>query len=274
MDKRDNNLPDISLVIFTCDKFSDLWESGIGLLNKNWAGRKLKTYLITDKATERVFDNVTVISAGENAELSERMKAALDAIDTEYVLVTLDDYFFIKPINDNLIMRCLDIAKREDLDYLRLYTFLNAKYVKDKYGDYDDIYSIDTKSRYNVNLYPAIFSKKFLYSTVGETLNAWQYEVSLTKKADAFGAKCAIIKPNAIDMLDVVRKGKILRPAHRFLKRNGLYNGERAVMGIIPHIKINSVYIVKRIFPRRFLNFIRRLLIRMGVHFYSSDYEQ
>ena len=269
-----NTITDVSLLIFTCDKFSDLWESGIGLLNKNWDDRRFKTYLVTDKATDKSFQNVTVISAGENTEFSERMKVALDTIGTEYVLVTLDDYFFTKPIDDKLIMRCLDIARRENFDYLRLYTFLNAKYVKDKYGDYDDIYSIDTKSRYNVNLYPAIFSKKFLYSTVSEKLNAWQYEVSLTKKADVFGAKCAIIKPNAIDMLDVVRKGRILRPAYRFLKKNGLYNGERPVMGIIPHIKINSVYLIKRIFPRRLLNSVRRLLIRMGAHFYSSDYEQ
>ena len=111
------NLPDISLLIFTCDKFSDLWESGIGLLNKNWADRAFKTYLVTDKATDREFSGVTVISAGENAELSDRIKTALNTIDTDYVLVTLDDYFFTKPIDNSRIMRCLDIAKREDFDY-------------------------------------------------------------------------------------------------------------------------------------------------------------
>lgn len=274
MSDRKTEAINASLVIFTCDKFSDLWDSGIKLLNENWGDRGIKTYLVTDKPTDKSFKGVTVISAGEGAEFSDRVKLALESVDTDYLLVTLDDYFFTKPIDNALIKRYIETAEKEDFDYLRLYTFLNAKYVKDKYGDYGDIYSIDTKSRYNVNLYPAIFSKKFLITTVNEEKNAWQYEVALTKKADEFGARCAITKPNAVDMLDVVRKGKILRPAYKFLKKNGLYNGSRQVMGIIPHIKINAVYLIKRMFPRRFLNFVRRVLIRMGVKFYSSDYKQ
>lgn len=82
-----------SIIISTCDKFSDLWDAHILLLNQNWADRNVETFLVTDKPTDRTFKNVTVVAAGEGTEITERLKAVLPLIKTEYVLFTLDDYF-------------------------------------------------------------------------------------------------------------------------------------------------------------------------------------
>ena len=41
----------LTMVIQTCDKFSDLWEGHFKLLNKNWADRQIDTLLVTDEAT-------------------------------------------------------------------------------------------------------------------------------------------------------------------------------------------------------------------------------
>ena len=54
-----------SIIISTCDKFSDLWDAHILLLNQNWADRNVETFLVTDKHTDRTFENVTVVAAGE-----------------------------------------------------------------------------------------------------------------------------------------------------------------------------------------------------------------
>ena len=82
-----------SIIISTCDKFSDLWDAHILLLNQNWADRNVETFLVTDKPTDRTFENVTVVAAGEGTEITERLKVVLPLIKTEYVLFTLDDYF-------------------------------------------------------------------------------------------------------------------------------------------------------------------------------------
>ena len=37
-----------SIIISTCDKFSDLWDAHILLLNQNWADRNVETFLVTD----------------------------------------------------------------------------------------------------------------------------------------------------------------------------------------------------------------------------------
>ena len=61
-----------TVIISTCDKFSDLWDANIQLLNQNWADRNTETFLVTDKPTERKFENVKVIAAGEGTEITER----------------------------------------------------------------------------------------------------------------------------------------------------------------------------------------------------------
>lgn len=45
-----------SIIISTCDKFSDLWDAHILLLNQNWADRNVETFLVTDKPTDRTFE--------------------------------------------------------------------------------------------------------------------------------------------------------------------------------------------------------------------------
>ena len=199
---------DYSIIISTCDKFSDLWDANITLLEKNWGDRGVDTYLVTDKPSDRTYENVKIIAAGEGTEITERLAAAVKVIKTDYVLFLFDDYFLIDPVNTEKIDRCMEIMEENDLDYLRLYTFINAKYFKEKLGGYKDIYRVTTDARYNINLYPCGLSVKFIKETIkGEVKNAWQYEVSLTKAGAAYGAKCALVNPNAMNMLDVVRKG-------------------------------------------------------------------
>lgn len=263
-----------SIIISTCDKFSDLWEANIKLLEKNWGDRGVETFLVTDKPTDRHFSNVKIIAAGEGTEITERLAAATEIIKTDYVVFLLDDYFLYKKIDTAKIDYCMSAMEKENFDYLRLYTFINAKYFKEKIKGYSDIYRVTTDARYNINLYPCGLSLKFLKETLkGEVRNAWQYEVSLTKIGDAVGAKCALLNPNAMDMLDVVRKGKLIRKAKRYLDRNGLYNGNRPVLGIFTTLKLGTIYKLKVILPRSLTNFIRRVLKKCGKKFYSDEYE-
>ena len=92
-----------SIIISTCDKFSDLWDAHILLLNQNWADRNVETFLVTDKPTDRTFENVTVVAAGEGTEITERLRAVMPLIKTEYVLFTLDDYFLTERISTRFL---------------------------------------------------------------------------------------------------------------------------------------------------------------------------
>ena len=264
---------DCSIIISSCDKFSDLWDANVKLLEKNWADRGVKTYIVTDSPTDKEFDGVEIISAGEGTEITERIRFALQIVKTEYIIFLLDDYFLTDLINDKKVENCIGAMEKENLDYLRLYTFMNAKYFKEKIGDYGDIFRITTDAIYNINLYPCVFKRDFLLATLDGTMNAWQYEVSLTKAGARYGAKCALVNPNALDMLDVVRKGRLIRKAKRYLDKYDLYHGDREVMDVFTTLKLGTTYRLKVLLPRGVTGFARKILKKCGRKFYSDEYE-
>jgi len=260
----------ITLVIHSCDKFSDLWDAHITLLNRNWADRTVKTLLVTDTQTDKHYENVTILPTGDSKELSERTEAMLAHIDTKFVLVTLDDYFPVFPIDSEKIERVVKIMEKEDLDYVRLY--LRPKYKRrDRWTEYSNFYHIDTTRNYSVNLYVGIWKKTFIGKTIHKPpLNAWDYEVSLTKIAHEVGARCAVSLNHEFEILDVVRKGKILNKANRYLKENDLYHGNRPVISRMYEIKLAIRTWGIRMMPRCITNLARKIMTRLGHSYYSQ----
>lgn len=221
-----------SIIISTCDKFSDLWDAHIQLLNKNWADRNVDTFLVTDKPTDRTFENVNVVAAGEATEITERLRAVMPLIKTEYILFTLDDYFLTEKISTKAILEDIEDMKEQEIDYMRL-SVLSRKNLKNRKAVEvaDKIYLMDNWAReYVVSLYAGLWKKSFMKKTLNEALNAWQYEVALTKMARDMQARCAVSCRKEFPILDVIRKGKVLTKAREYFNKNPIYIGTRETM--------------------------------------------
>lgn len=257
----------LTLMIHSCDKFSDLWDSHVQLLNQNWDDRNIDTLLVTDKETKKSYNDIYVLSAGIGMELPDRTSIALQYIKTEYILVTLDDYFLTKKISTEKIEDLISIMDKEKLDYMRLFPIPNSR---EKMRGYKSLYNIDLNGNYKINLYPGLWRKSFIEKTLKESLNAWQYEVSLTKTARDVGAKCAMSKGKEFEILDVVRKGQLLHKANRYLKKHNLYNGSRTVISLRQEIKLDIMFYGKEILPNSLIKWIKRQMIKRGHHYYSD----
>lgn len=262
----------LTLVIHTCDKFSDLWDGHFSLLNKNWSDRGIRTLLVTDKPTDREFDGVEILAAGKGAELSARIAYMLPYIQTEYVLETLDDYYPVNPVDTSKIEALVDAMDKEKLDYIRLFKRPNSN---DKISGYDNLYRINFDSKkdfhYQVNMYAGIWRKSFIELTVREEKNAWDYELSLTQIARAEKLNCAMSKGHEFDTLDVVRKGQLLHKSARYFKNHpGLYNGERTVISRKTEMMIGFRTFIKDVTSQRFVDFLKKIMRKQGMGFYSD----
>lgn len=257
----------ITLVISSCDKFSDLWDAHIQLLNKNWKDRNIDTILVTDKETSKNYEGVRIISTGEGKEFSERIQEIIPYIKTEFLLITLDDYFLTKKIYTERIQNLVLAMEREDFDYIRVFGIPNSKR---KIRGYESLYKIDLNGNYQVNLYPGIWRKSFLELTLEERLNAWEYEVSLTKTARKVDAKCAMSKGKEFEILDVVRKGQLLNRANKYLKKHNLYHGNRSKISYLKELKLDIMFYGKEVLPKWFIKFIKKILVKNGYQFYSD----
>ena len=153
------------MLIMSCDGFSDLWSGHIKQLQKHWPDHGMRTVIVTDRETDVSFPGVEILPVCNVPEWTDRLKIALDTVETEYVFVTLDDYFLIKDVNSANMSAMLQMMATEKLDYLRFY-LRPKRATAHLLGDYNKIHWVDTQYVYSVNLYSCIWRKSFLAATV------------------------------------------------------------------------------------------------------------
>ena len=262
-----------SIIISTCDRFSDLWDAHIQLLNENWADRNVDTFLVTDKPTKRTFENVTVAAAGEGTEITERLRAVMPLTKTEYILFTLDDYFLTEKISTKAILKDIEDMEEQGIDYMRL-SVLSKKNLKNRKAVEvaDKIYLMDNWAReYVVSLYAGLWKKSFMEKTLHETLNAWQYEVALTKMARDVQARCAVSCRKEFPILDVIRKGKVLRKARAYFNKNPIYNGTRETMKRKDEIMLDIRTWLRVWLPLPLFMAAKAVMRKKGYRFFSDE---
>lgn len=258
----------MTLVINSCDKFSDLWDEHVRILNENWSDREVETLLVTDRPTDRKLERVRIFSAGEDKEYPQRMAAVLPEIRTEYVLITLDDYFPINKIYNDKLERLIGIMDAEGIDYLRLFSDPNSH---KRFKDYKGLYEIPLDVNYAVNLYQGIWRRDFIEKTLGDSQTIWKYEVSLTPTARQIEARCVLSKGKEFEILDVIRKGKLLHKANRWLKSHGRSLPEREIISYKEELRIKIFSTGKKVLPKRLAVCVKNKLKKKGYVFFSDS---
>lgn len=254
----------ITCMIFSCDKFSDLWDGNMKLFRENWPDKDFETYIITDKPSNRTFPDAKIIAAGDNVEWTDRLKYALQYVKTKYIFLTLDDYFLIKPVCSEQIEKYVDKMEEGSFDYIRFFKRPTAA-TRDELPDFKGLYHVENSLRYSVNLYSSLWTKEFLAYTVKEPRTPWDYEVQLHERAMEYNAKCLVCLNNEYKILDVVRKGKILHQAHWYFKRHpGIYNGNREVQSWWFEIKLFFRTEINRHCPNYMRDSLRNIYIKCG----------
>lgn len=265
----------LTLLILSCDKFSDLWPAHTKLLNQNWPDRNIRTVILTDIPRKESFPGVEIIGAGYGTEFTERIRHVLPLIDTEYVLVTLDDYFPTTPIRNSAINRIVDIMSRRGYDYIRLYDRPHCPLTT---TPDEKIFTFSLDKEYRVNLYAGMWRKNFISRTLGEkVMNPWEFEVTLTERARQACGKCAVSHGDEFPIMDVVRKGRILPNAWHYLHKHGLYHGERPMYPYSEYFLLGVKTKANRILaklPGPIYHGIKNLCVRLGMKSFSAKIDR
>ena len=102
----------ISILINTCDSYSDVWPPFFRILEKTWPeAQNYNIYLNTERKDYKdSFFNITILNQLDQAKeipWGKRLLQALDRIDSDYILFLLEDFFFEEPVLDSEIKKCL-----------------------------------------------------------------------------------------------------------------------------------------------------------------------
>lgn len=218
----------MSIVVLSCDAYSDLWDDFFNLKEKYWPNCNFQCYLVNNsKQYNR--EGIIVINGGDK-DWSSRFRIAIEQIESPYICTFLEDYFISATIDNNLINELLDFSEENKVSFLNLDDgFQHIINLKNKeYYSHNQII-IPKHLKYGVDTAGAIWDKQYLLRKLGKgDYSAWQFEKdrcieALSNEGIDGLILCDDRKPLNISVIPVVIQGKFYPPAIKFFKNKG-YN--------------------------------------------------
>jgi hypothetical protein len=257
----------ITIIILSCAKFSDLWDNNVSLLKKFWPNHP-KYQIISDGEALYPFRSREHLKIF-NSEPSNRLIAAIDEVTTKYVFLTFDDYFLKKSVDEKHLIQIFEFIIKNDVDYCR---FFKKPKIKTKINELG-LKKLPLQNVYEVNMYPGLWKVDSLKKVLVPNEDIWKTEVRLTKRARENGLFCfAYLKENIFPFEDIVRKGKYLRSGLKFIKKNDLYISDREVRTYGEDFKLFIQTLASDYLPKGIANLVKKWQRKKGKVFYS-DFE-
>jgi hypothetical protein len=171
----------LTILINTCDAYSDVWPFFFSALNEYWPHRKLKVVLNTEQKKPNLGTNVIVSNFTDSGSWGLRLRDSLQDIETEFVLSAYDD-FILEHFIDEVELSEILLRMESDPDIAVVY--LTKLGLKTKENTYliserkkgNKYVLLDDKADYRLNSAPAIWRRKDLLDYTGVFDTPWAWE--------------------------------------------------------------------------------------------------
>jgi hypothetical protein len=176
----------ITIVVNTCDAYSDLWPLFAASFAEFWPHRSLNLVLNTELTTDLGFNGFdALIHNSDSPFWGERLIQTLDDISTEYVLMLYDDFIIEDFFNESVLCQITDAMDDDDsisvfyLDLLGLSSYKSDTHL-------DGFALISPSADYRLNSAPGVWRKKDLRLFTGKRDSPWAWEVFGTYKTQRY----------------------------------------------------------------------------------------
>ena len=236
-----NQQNDLTILVNSCDKNSDLWDIFFLLLKKKWPDCPYRIILNTETRSY-AFDgfNIDCLTMAKNKteqqlkyyNWSDRLIDNVKQIKTKYTLFLLED-FYIKNKVDTLqvesLIKTIDTIKR----FGALYLSENESNYPSYYDKKTNLYLRHKFNHYKINATPAIWDTKVLLKILKKNETPWDFEFKGTNRALMRSNKKFFCTYNryknttppqilTFDLSEQVARGKWTVEATRFLTEENI----------------------------------------------------
>ena len=169
-----------SVLVSSCDAYSDLWKPFFSLFFANWSDCPFEIYLGSNRATFS-HERVRMLFSDNDPVWSKSMGNYLSQLSTPYVLLVLEDFFFRRPVQTQNIVKALEFLQRVDGQLLRLEPRPGPdRIVSDGFGE------CLPGSPYRVSTQASIWNRSALQKLLVEGESIWEFEIKGTSRASAY----------------------------------------------------------------------------------------
>lgn len=259
----------LAIVGIFYDGYKDLWYDFLNLFYRFWPNCPFQLFIVGQEVKIPEFDGVTFLSAGKDAEFSQKVRKALSEIDADYYLLLLEDFFFSKVLPENCLDNLLDYIYEMDIDYcaLPLNEFKKSATFNGKTIDKDlCLKMIPGRANYTLSCQPSIWKKSFLKKAISSgNYNAWVFEgiYSMAEEAHkkCFLEKCICQPNNILHLKHGIVQGRFLPSTYRFFTKKEKYSfvSKFETMKGLALFKYRNKLLLNKILPRFFSRFIKKV---------------
>ena len=238
-------MSEISILIVSCDRYSDLWQPFFTLFWRNWPDCPFPVYL---GSNHQSFDHPQVISLllGDNDIWSERLKLMLNQIHTPYLLTLVEDFFLFNYTDTADVLSCFDVFRELDADMLRLKPDPPPDY---QVEGFPLIGRIGINAFFRISMQAALWRRDFLLKLLQEKESTWEFEVRATERSRKMENNLYCTWQPILHYSHVIEKGKWFRWAAKHFgnMRIGCDFNRRPVMTIGDSCQWNYRCIIGRL---------------------------
>jgi hypothetical protein len=224
----DSSKNKIAILIISCDKYSDLWQTCANMFEKFWADCRFDKFIVSNfkNCTEDGFQNIKI---GADKSWSHGLKLALNHLESnyEYVFTMVEDYYFNEKIDNNYIVSMFDEFVKSRGNFLSLFKLPSKLYpVNEFYG------ALENHIPYRQSIGFTLWKIDILNSILAENENAWEFEKNGVVRGFQYDNFFGSYKNYKV--MNLVIKGKLVPKEYRVLKT------------YFPEIKINRLEMSKK----------------------------
>ena len=165
-----------TVVVCSCDEYKDTWDPCFKILSHEWPDIKYPITLVTEKLPYQCkYMDVDVCKVGKIMPWGRRMLKCLKKIDTEYIMLLLDDYYPLEKVDQNRIEECLDWMSGDTNVAVFSFNPTPGNNIKDnKYLHFE---KRTQDGEYRFNCQPAVWRRERLIEFIRPHETPWQWEV-------------------------------------------------------------------------------------------------
>lgn len=182
------SLPNFTVLVNSCDAFSDCWDPFFRLFATFWPDCPAPVVLNTDRASFSAGD-VDLTSSrvarrdpeGSVPTWAERTIRCLDEIGTDQILYLQEDYFFNRRVRDEQVARFSEHLRTSGAACLRLFeSHLSGPWVQ---TIDENVWQVSAASPYLVQLQAALWDRRSLRQILRPHESPWDFEMLGSRRA-------------------------------------------------------------------------------------------
>lgn len=206
-----------SLLVTSCDEYSDLWHGFFYQFDKN-LNIPIERYLLSNNSRfiyEKKY-NVKTLQVGKYTDWSRNLRKALELIPEDYIFLIVEDFYISEPVDLNLVINSINYAVENNVQHIKFSP--EGADIKSNNGLF---LTYEKKMPYWISLC-GIWNKAYLKKILLDGESAWLFEVNVNYRVQFSAEKLLAFKKPLFKYKNMVQKGFWIRDNLNWALNSGI----------------------------------------------------